>query len=259
MNEFRKSITAVALGVFVAWALVSVTPASAGMNNTARNGIVIELFTSQGCSSCPPADRFLGELAARDDLIPLSFHVDYWNYLGWKDPFSSPESTRRQRDYRRVLGLRYVYTPQMVIGGTRQSVGSNRAEVLREIERIRAEPRVPIRISYPSEDKAIVTIDAVAEGGPTPSSPATVWLFAYDTEQRTSIRRGENSGVEMINHNVVRVHRRIGKWSGGKITISMPIAMMGIENQDACAIIVQSEKTGRIWGAIKFRLPKTSS
>jgi hypothetical protein len=259
MNEIRKMIIAATLGVFVVWALVLVAPATAGMNSTARDAVVIELFTSQGCSSCPPADRFLGELAARTDVIPLSFHVDYWNYLGWKDPFSTRESTDRQRAYRRVLGLRYVYTPQMVIGGTRQSVGSNRGDVMRAIERIRKEPRVPIRIEHPSADKAIVTIDAVADGGSTPSSPAVVWLFAYDSEQRTSIRRGENSGVEMINSNVVRVHRRIGKWSGGKLTISLPISMMGIENQAACAIIVQSEKTGRIWAAAKFQLPKKPS
>jgi len=212
--------------------------------------VVVELFTSQGCSSCPPADRLLGELAARDDVIALSFHVDYWNYLGWDDPFSSVASTNRQRTYRAAFGLRYVYTPQIVIGGAAQEVGSHRDKVLRAIERVRAARQVKVGISHPDRKTAIVRIAA----GGTPSGPATVWLFAYDKSHSTDIGRGENSGVKLVNTHVVRATREIGEWTGGDLKITLPIAMMGLEKQDGCAIVVQAKNGGRIYGAAEFPL-----
>lgn len=212
--------------------------------------VVVELFTSQGCSSCPPADRLLGELAARDDVIALSFHVDYWNYLGWEDPFSSAASTNRQRAYRAAFGLRYVYTPQIVIGGAAQEVGSHRGEVLEAIERVRATPQVKVGISHPDKKTAIVTVGA----GEMPSGPATIWLFAYDKSHSTDIARGENSGVELVNTHVVRETREIGEWTGKDVRISLPIAMMGIEDQDGCAIVVQSKNGGQVYGAADFPL-----
>jgi len=113
--------------------------------------VVLELFTSQGCSPCPPADRLLSELA-------LSFHVDYWNYLGWEDPFSSVASTNRQRAYRAALGLRYVYTPQIVVGGAAQEAGSYRGKMLRAVERLRATRQVKVDISHPDKMTAIVSV-----------------------------------------------------------------------------------------------------
>ena len=98
---------------------------------------VVELFTSQGCSSCPPADALLADLADRDDVLALSFHVDYWDYIGWKDPFASPQYTQRQRVYSQVFGKRYVYTPQMVVNGSFEMTGSDRAGVLKRIRRRR--------------------------------------------------------------------------------------------------------------------------
>ena len=220
-------------------------PALAGADK-----VVVELFTSQGCSSCPPADRLVGELAARDDVIALSFHVDYWNYLGWDDPFSSAASTNRQREYRAASGLRYIYTPQLVIGGAAQEVGSHRGKVLRAIERIRASRQVKVNISHPDKKTAVVSVGA----GEAPSGPATIWLLAYDKEHTTDIGRGENSGVKLVNTHVVRKTRRIGEWNGKDIKISLPIAMMGIEKQDGCAIVVQSKNGGRIYGATHFAL-----
>lgn len=225
-------------------------PALAGSNK-----VVVELYTSQGCSSCPPADALLGELAARDDVIALSFHVDYWNYLGWKDPFSSAAYTDRQRSYRSALGLRYVYTPQIISGGTQQSVGSHRGKVLRGIEKARAAQQVKVDVGHPDKKTALVTIGA----GKASAGKATVWLFAYDREHSTDIRRGENSGVKLVNTNVVRHMRRIGEWNGRKLQISVPIAMMGLEKQDGCAIVVQSERGGTIYGAADFPLMKNGS
>lgn len=239
-----RLIKVVARAAAVAVVLVS-APAWAGSDK-----VVVELFTSQGCSSCPPADKFLGELAARDDVIALSFHVDYWNYLGWSDPFSSATATNRQRSYRAALGLRYVYTPQMVIGGDDQAVGSHRDTVLRAIENARADKRVSIDISYPNKETAVITVGA----GDAPPQPAAIWLFAYDRRHSTEIRRGENSGVQLVNTNVVRVTRQIGKWTGKKMKIVLPLAMMGLDGQDGCAVVVQTSGGGRIYGAADFPL-----
>ena len=241
MTDFIKKFAQVAA---IASVLVS------GPALAASDKVVVELFTSQGCSSCPPADRLLGELAERDDVIALSFHVDYWNYLGWDDPFSSVASTNRQRHYRAAFGLRYVYTPQIVVGGAAQEVGSHRGKVLRAIERLRTTQRVKVDISHPDKKTAIVEIGA----GDAPSGPATVWLFAYDKSHSTDIGRGENSGVKLINTNVVRETRKIGEWNGKDLKISLPIAMMGLDDQDGCAIVVQSKDGGRIYGAAGFPL-----
>lgn len=239
----------IARAVAVASVLVS-GPALAGSDK-----VVVELFTSQGCSSCPPADRFVSELAERDDVLALSFHVDYWNYLGWKDPFSSAASTNRQRDYRGVFGLRYIYTPQIVVGGAAQEVGSHRGKVLRAIEKIRALRKIKVDISHPDEKTATVSIGA----GEAPAGPATVWLFAYDNKHITDIGRGENSGVKLVNTNVVRETRKIGEWNGKSVKFNLPIAMMGIEKQDGCAIVVQSKDGGRIYGATHFAITQKGS
>ena len=103
----------------------------------AERPIVVELFTSEGCSSCPPADALLGELATRPNVLALSFHVDYWDRLGWKDPFSSPEATARQQHYARLLGLDTVYTPQIVVDGSWEAVGSDQAAVERALDQAR--------------------------------------------------------------------------------------------------------------------------
>ena len=188
----RRGLAALVLAVGLSAALLTGGASSAfAAGNKPGNKIVVELFTSQGCSSCPPADRLVGELAKRDDVLPLSFHVDYWDYLGWKDPFSSAEYTLRQRDYRGQFGLRYIYTPQIVIGGTKQEVGSHRGKVLRAIEQVRARPMVAVSVAHPDEKTALVTVDA----GRTPGRTATVWLFAYDKSHTTEIQRGENGGV----------------------------------------------------------------
>ena len=214
--------------------------------------IVVELFTSQGCSSCPPADKLLGELARRDDILALSFHVDYWNYLGWRDPFSSAEATDRQRNYRRPLGKRYVYTPQMVINGAAEAVGSSRATVLRLIEQARGMPTLDISVDHPGGDRAVVRI----AGGPRPARPAAVWLMFYDRRHATEILRGENEGVTLVNTNVVRVLKRIGSWTGEALKIDLSLRRLGAAGRDGCAVIVQQDGNGPILGAVSFPLPR---
>ena len=209
---------------------------------------VVELFTSQGCSSCPPADAYLGELAKRPDLLALSVHVDYWDYIGWKDPFASPENTKRQRRYARTLGMRYVYTPQMVVQGAGHVTGSERARVQALIEKAAKMPRVPISISR-DKDKINIKVSAGASG-----EEATVWLAVYDDRHDTPIKRGENGGRTLSYYNVVRTMSRIGIWTGGAMTIPTDIADMKARGRDGCAVILQSLTTGRILGAAKIAL-----
>ena len=242
----------------VALAAVAVAgPAVAGSNKARSNKVVVELFTSQGCSSCPPADAFLRDLSMRDGVIALSFHVDYWNYLGWADPYSSPESTARQRSYRAALGVRYVYTPQMVIGGAAQAVGSNRDDVLKAIAQrsAGAVPGIDIAMSMPKPGKAKIVIGA----GPRPKHAATVWAFLYDRARTTEIVRGENEGVRLTNTNVVRAIHRIGEWNGKRERIRVDLEELGAASRDACAIVIQEDGFGPILGADSFPLPKGSS
>ncbi len=241
----RKFLIALVVAIFAAGGTVS--PAAAG-----ETRIVVELFTSQGCSSCPPADEFLGELARRDDVLALSFHVDYWNYLGWRDPFSSAVATERQRSYRRTLGKRYVYTPQMVVNGAGQAVGSNRSEVLGQIEAARSMRTVNISVSHAGGGRATVRI----AGGPRQTPAAAVWLMFYDNRKVTEIRRGENDGVTLVNTNVVRVLKRVGSWSGKPMTIDLSLKDLGAEGRDTCALIVQQGGNGPILGAVSFPLPR---
>jgi hypothetical protein len=181
--------------------------------------VVIELFTSQGCSSCPPADAYLGELAQRSDLLPLAFHVDYWNYIGWADPFSSPEATQRQRAYGRFLGQRAIYTPQMVIDGVTHEVGSHRSAVASAIEAAAMRPKISLALTNDGGDYRI-RIDAL--DGDLPAGPAVVWLVEYDRERATEVLRGENTGKTLTEYNIVRAFRPIGEWDGSATEIALP-------------------------------------
>ena len=232
--------------LFLAAALTAALQLPAGAAE--KQLTVVELFTSQGCSSCPPADAYLGELAKRPDLLALSVHVDYWDYIGWKDPFASPENTKRQRRYARTLGMRYVYTPQMVVQGAGHVTGSERARVQALIEKAAKMPRVPISISR-DKDKINIKVSAGASG-----EEATVWLAVYDDRHDTPIKRGENGGRTLSYYNVVRNMSRIGIWTGGAMTIPTDIADMKARGRDGCAVILQSVATGRILGAAKIAL-----
>ena len=225
---------------------LAATPVAASEART-----VVELFTSQGCSSCPPADALLGELAARDDLIALSFHVDYWNYIGWRDPFSKRQWSKRQRAYQETLKRRYVYTPQIVVDGAAETVGSERASVSRLIAQALRRKKIVVEITHPDRDTIRVRIPA-ASGYAGPE--ATVWLAFYDHERDTNIRAGENSGVTLTNTNIVRSMARIGTWRGAAMEWTLPVEAVGGNGRDGCAIIVQAEGHGRIIGAVALAL-----
>jgi hypothetical protein len=213
--------------------------------STVPRPVVVELFTSQGCSSCPPADALLGELARRKDVVALAFHVDYWDYIGWRDPFASPAATERQRDYARALGLRMVYTPQIVVGGRGDAVGSDREAVQTLIAAASREQQVEIGFSRDAEGHLFVELpdDRGFDGG------ATVWLAVFDRERETPVARGENAGATLDSYNVVREWRRLGDWSGAAQRLPMPMAPDTAAKHDGCAVIVQRGEAGAVLGA----------
>lgn len=211
--------------------------------------VVVELYTSQGCNSCPPADRLLGELAKRDDLITLTFNVDYWDYLGWKDTLASPANTERQRHYAAAMRNRTVYTPQMVIGGRQHAVGSDAAAVAAAIEAEQRHADAAPKLSlHHSDDRVLVSLGASDRKGIN----AIVWLVRYDQRQAVPIERGENAGNNLVYHNVVRDMRPLGHWRGQAMQMDLSRAELAEGGRDGCAIIVQKGPVGPILAAARI-------
>ena len=210
--------------------------------------VVIKLFTSRGCSSCPPADQLLEELSARDDILALGYHVDYWDYIGWSDPFASPDSTQRQRAYGRAFDLRSVFTPQMVIDGAASVVGSRGGDVHRAVDEAagRREQRVAVSVEQPGPDRFVVTLGGAHYDG----EPADIVLVRYDDAHVTEIMRGENRGRTLTDVNVVRQFDVIGQWRGEPMTITANLPLSDIPG--GCAVLVQKQGHGQILGAARI-------
>ena len=218
--------------------------ASAG----APNPTVVELFTSQGCSSCPPADALLGELVGRPDILALSLPVDYWDYIGWKDTYASAANTERQRSYARSMHHRSIYTPEMVIGGMYDVVGSDKTKVTSTLGSVQSARPTQVAVGVrTAADTVTVTVD---EG--KAAHQATVWLVRYDPEHTVSIRAGENDGRHVTYHNVVRIMKPIGTWDGRKIDLVLQRKELDKMPGDRSAVIVQYGETGPIVGAMDF-------
>jgi hypothetical protein len=175
--------------------------------------IVVELFTSQGCSSCPPADRLLASLAKDTAIAPLSFHVDYWNDLGWADPYSAPAWTARQHEYATALGDRRVYTPELVVGGAVGMVGSNAAQVRAAVDRAQR-PALLAATGRWSKDSLDITTTAPAD--------ADVFVAVWEAERSVAVTRGENTGSTLANARIVRRFERVATaGKPGTITVKL--------------------------------------
>ena len=194
----------------------------------------------------------LGELAARPDVLALSLHVDYWDYIGWKDPFAQRFFSERQRAYATALSLRYVYTPQMVIDGRLQAVGSERDAVERLIARARDEARTAPAIRL-SADDSMVEVSAPSPDA-VPARPASVWLASFDRVHTTAVLRGENSGRTMANYNVVRELRRLGMFAGEPVRL--PLGARSGTRGETAAILIQAGETGPILAAHPIELKR---
>ncbi|MDT3685314.1 MAG: DUF1223 domain-containing protein [Pseudorhodoplanes sp.] len=208
---------------------------------------VVELFTSQGCSSCPPADRLLGELAKDSSIVTVTLPVDYWDYLGWKDTLANSRYSARQRAYARERGDREVATPQVIVNGVRAVVGSDRVAIERAIQATRNTAMIaPVSVAVDG-DKLTVNV-AAAEN----DQKGEVWLCAMTRAVPVTIGRGENTGRSITYHNVSRRWLKVGDWKGKAATWSIPLSDIKGEDVDAAAAIVQSgtsEKPGPMLGA----------
>ena len=181
---------------------------------TTRRPVLLELFTSQGCSSCPPADALLRDLAqSRTDVLALSFHVTYWNYLGWPDPFSFEGATQRQRVYAGRISDGTVYTPQLVVDGTADIVGTDRAGVMSAIARAAVGAVAATSVALRREGDTVVT--EIADG----AGSGAVFLVGYDPEHRTSVGRGENGGRTLLEGNIVRSFAPAAMWTGAALRL----------------------------------------
>jgi hypothetical protein len=214
----------------------------------ATRPVVVELFTSQGCSSCPPADAYLRELARRGDVIALAYHVDYWNYIGWVDPFASNETTQRQRDYARTLGQRYVYTPEMVVAGARHEDGAKREAIERLIAAARQAPPGPAIALSRSGDGGL-RVKIAGQASP-PAEALAVWLVRFDREHWTKVAEGENQGRMLGDFQVVRSLRQIGAWRGEKLEMELASEAAG---DGGCAVLLQRGGSGPILAAAMLR------
>jgi len=219
----------------------------AGQAAALARPVVVELFTSEGCSSCPPAEAYLSELSRnRQDVLPLAFHVTYWNGLGWLDPYSLESATRRQADYAARFG-EGSYTPEMVIDGRKGLVGSNRGAV-----------EAAIRAAQRAGERG-VEVDGVRHSGKLSvrvgagSGRGQILLIGYDPERTTVVRRGENSGRTLRESNIVRSIQAIGNWTGAALTLE-PAAPAG----EQAAVIVQSPD-GAIVGAARIAAGENSA
>ncbi|WP_428031966.1 DUF1223 domain-containing protein [Ancylobacter sp.] len=206
---------------------------------------VIELFTSQGCSSCPPADKLMGELAARPDVVALTLAVDYWDYLGWKDTLAKHGHSVRQKAYAHLRGDGKLFTPQAVVNGRAMMIGSDSAALERTLASIAAPP-VPVTVES-AGGKVKVHI-AAAPG----SAKGEVWLCPVASRMEVTIARGENEGANVVYHNVVRGWTRLGAWEGNEASFEATVHRLPGDPTDAVAIIVQSGSStepGSILGA----------
>ena len=204
-----------------------------------RQAVVVELFTSQGCSSCPPADEYLGKLADDPDVIALALHVDYWDYIGWIDKFGSPQFTARQKAYAHAGGDDSIYTPEMIVNGEERVVGSESEAVEKAIRRHMGLPQT-VSLSL-TRDVAMVTIKAAAKVAL--DGPFTVQLIRYRPSETVAIRHGENAGKVIEYHNIVTNWQVLGEWAG-----DAPLEMMAPAVGDDPIVVILQKTSARASG-----------
>ncbi|HWA88491.1 MAG TPA: DUF1223 domain-containing protein [Rhizomicrobium sp.] len=236
------------------WAAALALCASSALAGPPKRPVVVELYTSQGCASCVPADALLAKLSKRTDVLPMSLSVTYWDMLGWKDTLASEANTRRQKSYASAMGHSAVYTPQMIVDGALDVVGSREGSVQAAIDS-RAHDGdgedVPIAL-HESKDELHIGIGASSDRN---APPATVWMFHMRGQATVAIGGGENDGRTMTYHNVVGDLRAVGQWKGDPLKIDLPRSSMEGLPHDAVAVVVQRGGYGHIVGAAVLSHP----
>ena len=204
--------------------------------------VVVELYTSQGCSSCPPADEFMATLVANPDVIALALHVDYWDYIGWKDEFANAAFTDRQKDYARAIGSRTIYTPQMIVNGIDRVEGNN-PEAVESLVRMHLMENSGVSLMLQRDGNRLIV-----RGSGDMARPLTVNLVRYVPNETVTIERGENAGLTMDYHNIVTEFTTIGEWSG-----ETPLAMEAvISGADPVVVFLQAQGPGAILAAARL-------
>lgn len=241
------------LFAFLAGALMFGAPVFLSAAAAGERPVLVELFTSQGCSSCPPADSFMEELSATEGVVALTLPVDIWDYLGWKDSFAKRAFSLRQQAYAPTLPSRSVFTPQMVIGGKTDVVGSRRAEALERIREVAADagPAVALKLSLEGE-KAVVELPATPE---LSGADATIWVARVLSKRAVNIGDGENRGKVITYSNIVRDLSPAGMWRGEALRLDVPARVDMGETYDRLAVFVQRGQTGMILGAAIIDVP----
>jgi len=242
---FNRLLLAAAIGIAAFAGQVSSASAE---TIRLRPKAVVELFTSQGCAQCPPADALLSSLADKGDVIALAYHVDYWDYVGWEDTFGSEAFSDRQRDYAKSWGSSRIFTPQMVVNGTKGVVGSRRHDVHGAVDHA----SLPLAVELVREGD-MLKIAIPADGQYT---SAVVWLVTYMNRAKISIDKGENAGKAMVYTQVVTAKQALGMWEGATgASLKLPLPEMLAEGSTGLAILVQQEHDGLpgpILGAAAF-------
>ena len=235
---------------FLAWAAAAAMApaATSGARENRIRPVVVELFTSEGCSSCPPADAFMAELIKQQPLIGLTLHVDYWDYLGWRDTLALPEATRRQRDYAARRGDGRVYTPQIIVNGVRHAVGSRQDEILAmiETERKRLDHFIDMSIGGGGEE---LIIDIAAAPSELVARNGNVWVMSVAPKLDVEVTRGENAGRTMTYANVVRQIIPAGMWHGEARKVTLPRGEVLPDPSLCCAAMLQADDAGPVLGA----------
>jgi len=251
MRVRRLLLTFLSAGAaaFVTASSLSSAPANLEPSQPAPIRAVVELFTSQGCSSCPPADTLLKTLADDPSIMALTLPVDYWNYLGWKDTFASSRNSDRQRSYAKVRGDGSIYTPQVVVNGIQHVNGASKAEIENAIgatSKSLGPDRIPVRFWQENNTLNIAT------GGAQPGHPveeATIWFGVVQTSGTVDVTQGENKGKSLTYTNIVRELTPIGLWKGQPMQIQIPRGAVILAETQKSVVLIQEGRAGPIIGA----------
>jgi hypothetical protein len=249
VNTLIRVIAGLWVAVTVAVVVTLASSPSSPAPAAARKAVVVELFTSEGCSSCPPADALLGRLRTESggaEVIPLGFHVDYWNSLGWQDRFSSPAYSRRQEDYARRFRLDGPYTPEMVVDGRQEFVGNEGGRAAQAIAQAASQPAAAeVRLQWAALEKLEVQVSASG------LTSGDVLLAVTEDNLSTQVAAGENGGRLLRHSAVVRHFTRLGVLKNGQFAAGTPLHIeKDWKRSDLRAVVfVQSSETGRIEGA----------